>query len=168
MIEYSIEDEFETTVDAYWEMFFSDEYNAELWPHIDVEYERLEFRREGEGDGQVIHRRQRLTPKREVPRALKRIVKDAISYEEQNVWRRAQSSMSVVTVPNFMSSKFDAKGTYAIEPRGEGKVARIWKAHVSCSVPLVGGTVESSVVDQVKESYRRTTEFTRQWIAARK
>lgn len=163
MLEYTIEDEFETTVDAYWEMFFSQAYNDALWPHIDVEYERLEFREED--DGAVIHRRQRLTPKREIPRALKRLVNGAISYEESNVFRRADSQMKVVVTPNFMASSLDSGGTYTVVPAGEGKVRRIWKGHVACKVPMVGGTVEKTIADQVKDSYRRTTEFTRQWIA---
>jgi len=163
MIEYTIEDEFEATVDDYWSMFFSKAFNDALWPHIDVEYELLDYREEQDGD--VIHRRQRLTPKREVPRALQRLVKGAISYEEANVWRKADSAMSVVVTPSFMSSSFDSTGTYTVKPAGEGKVLRRWTSKVICKVPMVGGSVEKTVVDSVKESYRRTTQFTREWIA---
>lgn len=165
MIEYEIVDEFPTTVDAYWAMFFSDEYNAALWKHLDIEREVVEFRREGEGDGEVVHRTQRLTPKRDVPSALRRIVKDAIAYEERNVWRRKDSAMQVVTIPNFFADKFEATGTYRIEPVGEDRVRRTWTAKCSCKVPLVGGKVEKHVVEEVKRSYKATTIFTRKWIA---
>lgn len=165
MITYRIEDEFDTTVDAYWETFFSEAYNDELWDHLDIDRVQTEFRREGEGEGEVIHRRQTLTPRREVPKVLKRLVGDAIRYEETNVFRRKDSVMDVATIPNFMSDKFDAKGTYTIKQVGPGRVVRIWEAHCSCKVPLVGGKIARHVVDEVHESYRRTTEFTRKWIA---
>lgn len=165
MIEYEIVDEFPTTPDKYWDMFFSDAYNAALWQHLDIEREVVEFRREGEGDNEVIHRTQRLTPKRDVPSALRKLVKDAVSYEERNVWRRAQNAMEVVTTPNFFADKFTASGVYKLEPIGEDKLRRIWKANCACRVPLVGGKVEKHVVEEVKRSYQATTIFTRKWIA---
>ncbi len=165
MIEYRIEDEFETTVDAYWELFFSDAYNAALWEHLEIDRVQTEFRREGEGQNEVIHRRQKLVPRREVPKVLKKIVGDAIAYEEINVFRRKDSSMQVTTIPNFMSDKFEAVGKYSIQERGPGRVVRIWEARCDCKVPLVGKKIAQHVVSEVEDSYARTTAFTRRWLA---
>jgi hypothetical protein len=165
MIEYEIRDEFATTPDKYWDMFFSDAYNDALWKHLDIEREVLEFERTGEGQDEVIRRVQRLTPRRDIPSALRRLVSDAIAYEERNVWRRKDNCMEVITIPNFFSDKFTAKGTYVLEPRGGDKLERIWKASCACRVPLVGGKVEKHVVEEVKRSYKATTIFTRKWIA---
>jgi hypothetical protein len=165
MIKYRIEDEFETTVDGYWEMFFSDDYNDGLWEFLDIDREQVEFRKEGEGADEVIHRRQKLVPRREVPKVLKKVVGDAIAYEEVNVFRRKASTMEVTTIPNFLSDKFDAKGTYEVKEIGPGRVIRIWEAYCSCKVPLVGGKIEQHIVGEVQDSYRRTTEFTRRWLA---
>jgi hypothetical protein len=149
MIEYEIADEFPTNPDKYWDMFFSDAYNEALWKHLDIERQVLEFRREGEGA------------------SLRKLVKDAISYEERNVWRRATNAMDVVTIPNFFADKFIAKGVYKLEPLGDDKLRRVWKASCECKVPLVGGKVEKHVVDEVKRSYQATTIFTRKWIQER-
>lgn len=165
MIKYRIDDEFETTVDAYWEMFFSDAYNDALWEHLDIDRVQVEFRREGEGDDEVIHRHQKLVPRREVPKILKKIVGDAIAYDEINVFRRKTSTMEVTTIPNFLGDKFDAKGTYEIKQVAPGRVVRIWEAHCACKVPLVGGKIEAHVVGEVRDSYARTTAFTRRWLA---
>jgi hypothetical protein len=164
MIDYEIADEFPTDPDKYWEMFFSDAYNAALWQHLDIERQVLEFRREGSGQSEVIHRVQRLTPKRDVPSALRKLVKDAISYEERNVWRRATNAMEVVTIPNFFADKFVAKGVYRLDSLGPDRLRRTWKASCECKVPLVGGTIEKHVVDEVKRSYQSTTIFTRKYI----
>lgn len=165
MIEYEIADEFLTTPDRYWDMFFSDEYNAALWKTLDIERELIEFKREGSGQDEVIRRVQRLTPKRDVPAVLRKLVKDAVSYEERNVWRRRDNCMEVVTIPNFFADKFTAKGTYKLSPHGVDRLTRTWKANCECRVPLLGGKVEQHVVEEVKKSYRATTAFTRQWIA---
>ncbi len=164
MIEYEIVDEFPTTPEKYWEMFFSEAYNEALWNHLDIQREVIEFKREGEGDSEVIRRVQKLTPRRDVPSALRKLVRDAISYEERNVWRRKDNAMEVVTTPNFFADKFTAKGVYRLEPIGADKLRRIWKASCECRVPLVGGKVEQHVVDEVKRSYQATTIFTRDWI----
>ena len=165
MIEYEVTDEFQTTIDAYWEMFFGDAYNEALWKHLAMKREQLEFRREGEGDDEVIHRVQKLTPQRDVPAALRRLVKEAISYEERNIWRKRTNVMEVITIPNFFADKFKSKGTYELVPIGDAKLKRVWKGSCECRVPLVGGKVEKHVVDEVTASYRATTSFTRKWIA---
>jgi Protein of unknown function (DUF2505) len=165
MIEYEISDEFPISVDRYWDMFFSDEYNAALWKTLDIDRVIIEFRREGSGPDEVIHRVQKLTPKRDVPAVLSKLVKGAVSYEERNVWRRRDNCMEVITIPNFFADKFTAKGTYRLVPRGADKVERVWKANCECRVPLLGGKVEQHVVEEVKKSYRATTAFTRKYIS---
>ena len=165
MIEYEIVDEFATTPDKYWDMFFSEEYNLALWKHLDIEWELVKFERTGEGQDEVIHRIQRLTPKRDVPAALRRVVKGAVAYEERNVFHRSKSSMETVTIPSFFADKFEAKGVYELVAKGDNKLDRIWRANCKCTVPLVGGKVEKVVVDEVKRSYQASTKFTRQYIA---
>ena len=164
MIDYEIADEFDVDVEGFWAMFFSDEYNDALWPAIDVERTQAEFRREGEGDDEVIHRVVDLVPQRDVPAALKKIVKGAIGYQERNVFRRRDNTMEVVTIPTFFSDRFESTGTFKVVPAGEGRCRRVYAGKVACSVPLVGRKVERIVVDEVEQSYTRSTAFTRKWI----
>ncbi len=166
MIEYTVENEFDASVDHYWETFFSPEFNAALWKHLDIDYELLELRREGEGMNAVIHRRQRMTPRREVPALLRRLVSGAISYEERNVWKRATSRMEVITIPSFMSEKVETRGSYEVIERSPTRVLRRWQGAVGCTVPLVGGTVEKHIVGEVKDSYAKTTQFMTEWFKA--
>ncbi len=165
MTRFKIEDEFEIGADAFWDMFFSKDYGQAMNDAIELKWELLEFERSGEGADERIHRVQRLTPKREVPKMMKKFVDGAISYTEHNEWRRGDGHMSVNTIPNFMADKISSGGDYRIEARGEGRCARIYDGHIECRIPLVGGKVEKMLVDEVKESYARSTAFTRQWIA---
>ena len=41
---------------------------------------------------------------------------------------------------------------------------RTWDGEISCKIPFVGGKVEKHIVEEVTQSYRDTTEFTRKWL----
>ena len=164
-MEYRIEDPFDCSAERYWEIFFSDEYNEGLWPALDIKRELLAFERKGEGPSLRIHREQRLVPQREVPAFIKKLVSGAITYVEKNDYVAADNVMRTVTIPGFAADRITTTGTYRLEPLGPGRCKRIWEAVCECRIPLVGGKVEKQLVDEVRESYRRATDFTRKWIA---
>lgn len=164
MHKYTVEDDFETTVDRYWEVFFDEDYNKGLFEHLQITREVLEMTREGEGQDEVIRRRIRLTPQRDVPAIFKRFVKGAVQYTEHNVFTRRNSTIDVKIVPGFMGDKFTSTGTYVVTPKGEGRVLRTWKGLIKCSVPLIGGRVEKHIAGEVTDGYRKTTDFTRRWL----
>lgn len=164
-MEYRIEDTFDVSAPYYWEFFFSEDYNAAMWPALDIEWELLAFDRKGEGKDLRITREQRLTPQREVPGFLKRLVDGAITYVEKNDFVAADNVMKTITIPGFAADRLRTEGTYRLEPLGDRKVRRVWEGICVCKIPLIGGKVEKQLVEEVRESYRRATTFTRQWIA---
>lgn len=164
-MKYTIEDTFDVSADRYWEVFFSEEYNQALWPHLRIEHEVLKFERKGEGDDLVIDREQRLTPKREVPALLQKLIKGSITYVEKNHFVAKDNAMKTVTTPSFMADKIDNHGTYRLVELGPDKVKRVWEGVCECRVALVGGKVEKFLVEEIRESYRKATDFTRRWHA---
>lgn len=165
MVQYRIEHEFETDADSYWSVFFSDEFNAELWPALDIHRQQIRFERSGEGPDETIYRVHRLVPQRKVPALLARFVEGSIAYEERNRWSRAESRMEVEIVPNFLADKIRSGGTYSVQNLGPSRCRRIWDAYCECSIPLVGSRIAQHIVDEVRQSYERTTAFSREWIA---
>ena len=164
-MEYRIEDEFDVSTDRYWEVFFDETYNRALWDAIDIGWELLMLERKGEGADLVIERKQKLTPRREVPGFLKRFVNDAIAYTEHNVFTAKDNRMRTVPTPSFMADKIKTEGIYRLEPRGDDKCARIWEGIAIAKIPLLGGRVEKHLVEEIRESYRKATAFTRKWHA---
>jgi hypothetical protein len=164
-MKYTIVDEFEATPQRYWEVFFDEEYNRRLFEALRVGREVLEVRRAGEGDALEIHRKQRLTPQREVPALLQKFIKGAVAYVEDNHFRARTNAMSVVTTPSFMAESIVTRGTYRLEVAGPRAVTRIWDGEVTVKIPLVGPRAEKLLVDEVTASYRTTTDFTRRWLA---
>jgi len=164
-MDYRIEDTFDTTAPRYWEMFFSEAYNAGLWPALDIAIEPLVFERTGEGPTLRIHREQRLTPKRELPSFAKSFIQGAITYVEKNDFVAAENAMRTVTIPGVAADRLRTVGTYRLEPVGTNRVKRIWEGVCECKVPLIGGKVEKQLVEEVRESYRRAAVFTARWLA---
>lgn len=163
-MEYRIEDTFDVSAPFFWDFFFSEAYNAAMWPELDIQWELLDLKREGEGQSLKIHREQRLTPQREVPGFLKRLVDGAITYVEKNDFVAANNEMRTVTIPGFAADRLRTEGVYRLEPVGDRKVRRVWEGVCVCKIPLIGGKVEKQLVEEVRESYRRATAFTHKWI----
>ncbi|MEZ4385665.1 MAG: DUF2505 domain-containing protein [Nannocystaceae bacterium] len=161
---YTISDDFETTPERYWQVFFDDAYNDALFEHLRIGRQVLECSREGEGDALVIRRKQILTPEREAPKMLQALVKGAIRYTERNLFTARDDRMTVETIPGFGADKLTTRGVYRLEVLSADKVRRIFDGECTCRVPLLGGKVEKAIVDEVRASYRDTTDFTRRWL----
>jgi len=95
---------------------------------------------------------------------MRKFVEDAIAYTEYDVFTARNNSMQVRTVPSFLSERGTAQGVYVLESVGPSQVKRIFDAACTCKLPLVGGTIEKHIVYEIKDSYRRTTAFTRTWL----
>lgn len=164
-MKYRIEDTFDVDADQYWKTFFDEDYNRALFEHLDIDYEPISLERTGEGDDLVIVREQRLVPRREVPKIIQKFAKGAIAYREHNRFIARDDRVEVRTVPSFLSEKVVTRGTYWLEPTGDGAVKRIFEGECSVSIPIVGKSIEKVIVDEVTASYARTTAFTREWFA---
>lgn len=161
---YRVSDEFALGADAFWDMFWSEDYCQKLNDAIELKWELLELEFQGEGDDRTAKRVQRLTPKREVPKLMKKFVDGAIAYTEHNTWRRGDNLLVCKTVPNFMADKITSEGDYIVEPLGPDRVRRVYEGKIECRVPLVGGKVEKMLVDEIRESYKRAGDFTHKYI----
>ncbi len=163
-MKYTIEDTFEVPAAHYWDTFFSEDYGKGLWPALDIKCEVLKFERVGEGAALEIHREQRLTPNRELPAVIQKFVKGGFTYTERNHYKARDGEMRTVTTPSFMPDKIKTSGLYRIEVLGPSRCKRVWAGEIECAIALLGGKIEKMLVDEVRESYRKATEFTRKWL----
>ena len=161
---YTISDDFDTSLEHYWQVFWDDAYNLELYKRLRVGREVLEVKQEGEGEALIIRRKVKLSPQREVPALVAKFVKGAITYTEQGVFTARTNTLEIVTIPGFMADQLTTRGTYRVQSLGPAKVRRTWDGEISCKVPLLGGKVEKHIIEEVTVSYRDTTDFTRAWL----
>ena len=167
MLRYIIQDEFETSIEHYWEMFFSEDYNRGLYRHLRIGYEPIEFSRKENGDEEVIHRRINFSPDRKVHPLIARAaqkVQNPLRYQERGEFHRKTNSMRVETIPHVLSNKVGSIGDYSLRDLGEGKILRVWSGECTVKIPLIGGQIEKVIVAEVKRSYAATTDFTRRFL----
>lgn len=165
-MKYTIEDNFDVSAEHYWKTFFDEEFNRALWPALDIVWEPISLDRRGEGESLEITRVQKLAPRREVPALIKSFVKGGFSYTEKNEFKARENKMRTVTTPSFMAEKITTNGIYRLEPLGPQRVKRIWEGTMEVDIALIGGKVEKMLVEEIRESYRKATDFTRKWHAA--
>jgi Protein of unknown function (DUF2505) len=165
-MKYTIEDTFDVSAASYWETFFSEEFNRAMWPALDITWEPISLERKGEGESLEIIRVQKLSPKRELPALIQKFVKGGLSYTERNEFKARENAMRTKTTPSFMADKIDTYGVYRLEELGAKRVKRVWEGTFECNIALIGGKIEKMLVEEVRESYRRSTDFTRQWHAS--
>lgn len=166
-MQYRIEDDFSCDIATYWRVFFDESYNQALFAMLNITRELVECSPAGVAlDGtQALNRVQRLTPQRDMPAVMKRVLKGTLSYLEHNEYDPATNQITVRTVPSLMADKITTKGVYRVQDLGSGQVRRSWEGECSCSIPLVSSKIEKVIVDEVKESYAKTTHFTHEWLA---
>ncbi len=159
-MQFKIEDDFDTSVDTYWETFFDDAYNAELYRALDIQRTVVKV----DDGGDIVRREILLKPNREVPKLFKKVMKGSLEYTEFNEFDRARSVLKVRIVPAFGADKISNTGTYRVVDLGGGRVRRTYDGECSCKIPLIGGKIEKHIVGEIRASYVTTTDVTRKWL----
>lgn len=163
-LHYKFEHEFDLEPKAFWEMFFSEEYNTGLYAALRITGRTV---LETTDDGKIMRRAVRLTPQANVPAVIAKVIPDQ-TYVERNVLWRDKGTMEVRIEPQVMASKFDMKGMFSVVPAGEGRCKRTFEGDVKVSILILGGQIEKFMVDQMKTSYETAAQFTRDYIKKHK
>jgi hypothetical protein len=164
VIRVEVSHDFDTTADRFWDLFFADDFNAAMWPALELDREVLEFERIGEGPTERIRRVQRITTRADVPKAIRKLVDGAVGYTAYNDFTRSESRMKVRTVPNALSDKIGNDGAFFVTPLGEGRCRRSYEGTIDVRIPLVGRAVEQQIAKAVQSSYDKAAAFTRDWL----
>ena len=160
---FKFEHDFDIDAKDYWEMFFSEPYNLDLFQGLKMRREPLEL----VDDGKTIRRAQRLHPQKEIPAIFRSVVSD-MSYTEKDVFDRDESSMQVNIEPAMMKDRFDMRGVYSVKPLGPGRCRRTFEGDVKVSIMIIGGKLEKYMVDEMRASYDTATDVTRRFIGTHK
>ncbi len=161
---YHIEHEFDIDPKGYWDLFFSEEYNVDLFAQLKMKNRTI---LENRDDGNTLVRVQKLTPTTSLPSIFEKVIPDQ-TYIERDTFHRDRSSMEVIIEPQVMKNKFDMRAVYSVQPVGEGRCKRVFDGDVKVSIMLLGGQIEKFMVDQLRSSYEVATRVTRDWIAKKK
>ena len=153
---------FDCTPARFWEMYWSDSFDALLMKDATVDREVLEERNEG---GQVV-RRVRFTPHQDLPAAAAGLLgAKKLVYEQENRYDPVRGVLTWRVVPTILPGKLEAKGQFSGVPKGVG-CEQIVEGDISVNVFMVGAKIEAAVVAEVEKSYLKTAAAVRAWLAA--
>lgn len=146
--------------ETFWKMYWDDGYDAMLSEGSGVERELLEERTEGD----VVVRRVRFTPDRELPGPVASLLgSNKLIYEQENRWDPSASEMTWKVIPTVLPGKLDARGTFRIRPTAGG-CEQVVEGDITVNVRFIGGQIEKAVVAEVQQSYERMAEISRRWL----
>ncbi len=156
-----IQNTFDCTPARFWEMYWDDDLDAMLNEGSTVQRELLEERT----DGDLLIRRLRFTPERELPAAAASLLgASKLVYEQENAWDRSNSVLQWKVIPTILPGKLDAQGTFKVSPLGADRCEQIVEGVISVNVRFIGGQIEKAVIAEVEKSWNRTAETCRTWL----
>ncbi len=145
------------------ELYFNEDFNQAMCKRVNLS--RIVVRMER--DDEKLDRVLRIGPDRELPTAVKKVLKaDRLEYEERLSYRWGSYEAKWETVPSVLASKVDARGSIKFQKAGDG-VLRIADGEIQVKLLGVGGMVEKLVVADVEKSFKDAADFTQQWIDER-
>jgi hypothetical protein len=119
-----------------------------------------------ERDGGVV-RRVRCVLEGDLGGPVKAMLGDADpAWIEQSVWAPEDTTWTWTILPEVAAGLISARGSLALHPDGEG-TTRAVTGDVRVNVPFVGGRIEQTIVDGVKQSYDEEAERLSRWLDAR-
>jgi hypothetical protein len=164
MAETTIRDEFDCTIETYWEKcHFDPEYNRRLY------LEHLKFPGwkliETKTEGDKVSRKVVLDPPvGALPGPVKKLMGDSFSYTEVGTYDKKTGRYTFNITPSTMADKTKVTGEIWCEKLGEKKIARHARITVEVKVFMVGSMVEEKVMGDLKHSYDAAAPFTNGFV----
>jgi hypothetical protein len=161
-MKFAIAHEFDCDAKTYWEIFFDLDYQKEMYSGLNIkERTVLMF----EEDDQEIRRKIKVVPQRDLPGALKSVLKGDLGYIEHNVYHKGKDLMDVRIEPTLMGDRFKMKAEFRVVTLGPKRVRREFAGEMTVSVPLLGGQIEKLILADVRKSYDQAAITTARWVA---
>lgn len=164
MREHNLDATFPLAPDAFWQLFLVDDaFRDAFYAHLALELEHLDIKTHGEGDDLVIERDIEMTPRRDLPGFLKKVLAGASKVREKGRYSARERTYSVEIVLPVIGRRVDFTGVYSW-PASERETQRHWLARCHARIPLFGGRLESYLLSEVQKSHAAGAEFTRRYI----
>jgi hypothetical protein len=161
MSHFVISHDFDTDPETFWKLFFHEPYKVAMYERIGIK-ERTILSRKDDGDTQSFS--ERIVPKRDLPDVIKKVVKGDFGYTETSTFTLSKNHGDVKIEPTLMRDKTRISAKYTLTPLGPGRVRRTFEGDITVSIPLLGGRIEKTIIEDMRRSYDIVAEVTREWL----
>jgi len=106
----------------------------------------------------------RLTPRREVPRAVQKMVKSAtLGYVEERLYDADRSCIDWKALHGALGRRFHCQGQFRVEPEGDGS-RRVLEGEIRVRILGVGKLIEKTIASDVERTYDVSARFIARWL----
>jgi len=162
---HTIEHRFEVPAERLWRVFFfDDEFGRALAERLRVRVSDNELQHEGAGPTLLVYRRRSLTPTRELPAALDRLIGKHRTIVESGDFSAQHRRYSVKLELPRIGSRVRCEGEYTWDALPGGGLRRVWQGRCEARIPVFGPAIERYVLAEVANSLAETYTFTGRWL----
>jgi hypothetical protein len=149
------------TVSRFWEMYWSDTFDALQQQDSSVQREVLQH----DDDGKRMVRRVQFTPNHTIPRpAAKLLGTNKLTYEQHNTWDRSTNFMTWQVLPTILPGKVNCAGKLELTEMGPGKCQFRVHGDIEVKIRFIGGQFEKTIVDAVTKGHATMAANCLKWL----
>lgn len=160
-----ISHEFESTQDAFLDLFFEKDTMIRMYREY-MQFPECAITQSDDGDR--IKRLIVAVPKMEMPSALAKIAGGSIRYSEDGVFDKKTKVFTWKTTPSLMADKIKNEGVMRVEDLGNGKIRRTADITLEAKVFGLGGVIEGTFEKTIRDGWEKATQFFREELAKKK
>jgi hypothetical protein len=164
-MKHAVEHVFDATAERLWQVFFFDEaFVAGLYARLRVRPLAQELQYEGEGPSLIVRRRMRLAPTRELPPALRGLLRGPVVVGETGEFSAERRRYGVKIELPGAGGLISVGGDYTWETLPSGQLRRIWHGRCEARVPVLGARIERWLLAELEANLAEAYVFTCRWL----
>ena len=149
---------------TFWEsVYFNEDYTQGLFLE-GMNCESFEILSQSGSAGTKLERQIKSTPRVDMPKALKKVLGDAVSYTESGTFDASTGRYTFKVATSALPDKIKISGIYWVEEVGDNEVERVCELTFEVKVFGVGKLVEQFIAQSYVENQQNADAFTAAWI----
>ena len=146
-----------------WQLYFDEGFNHEMYVE-GLEFPSLEIVEQSD-DGDTIHRRMKVVPKVDMPKAVAKVVGDKVGYEESGDYVRSKGEFHWRMKLAAFGDKARVEGVMRVVPHGEGRCRRVVDFEVEVKMFGIGKLVEKTASDNTISGWDASAKWINGYLA---
>lgn len=161
-----LEHTFAADAEHFWSVVLLDPaYRDALYRRLRLQIEHCSIDTQGSGSALQLRRELHLTPQRELPSALRQLVRGAALVKERANFDARAAKMTIEIELPVIGAWVDFRGVYTWRMQGPAQLQRCWDAQCHARLPLVGRQIEGYLLGEMRASFEEAYRFTCEWLA---
>lgn len=144
-------------------MFFDPAYNEALYRQ-GLGFEQMQILEDVVADDGARTRRMRVKPKLDAPRAVRKLIGDALTYEEHGRYDPATRRWATRIVTSKLADRIQITTDVTTEARGDSECVRVADFVFSVRVLGAGRVFEQFIARTMRENYDKAARFSNEWL----